>query len=64
MDEWTLTGAFVLAAKALLPCFKDDIKSLGFVTLTFFFPFPFLLKPPPPPLPPPPPNESVVLISK
>jgi len=63
IDEWMLIGAFVLAAKTLLPCFKEDINNFGFVPLLFLFPF-FFPNPPPPPLPPPPPKESVVPISK
>ena len=61
--EWELAGAFDLAAKALLPCFKEDINNFGFVPLFFLFPVFLPYPPPPPPLPPPPPKESVVPMS-
>ena len=57
-----MTGALDLAAKALLPCFKDDISNLGLLPL-FLRLAAFLVNPPPPPLPPPPPKEFVVPIS-
>ena len=60
-DEWTLT--FDLAAKALLPCFKEDINNFGFATFVFLLEA-FLVIPPPPPLPPPPPKPLVVPISR